>query len=67
VDDLASLLGDEIWWVRFRAGEALMKLREEGIARMREAAASRNEVEQRSAALVLAENGLSFAEPAEAA
>lgn len=62
---LAPILGvqlaDPIWWVRFRAAESLVQLGETGVAVLRSAALKSSGVARRSAALVLAERGLSAA------
>lgn len=55
---LVALLADPQWWVRFRAGEALASLGEEGQALLREAAAQQLEPASTAARLILAERGL---------
>lgn len=57
-DELKRLLRDHIWSVRFQAGEALLKLGKPGIAKLIEARQSGDEVERHTAALTLAEQGL---------
>lgn len=57
-DKLAALLADDIWWVRYRAAEALAELGEEGRLRLRRAMADGQGAERRVATLVLAEKGL---------
>lgn len=41
VPQIAEALGDSQWWVRFRAGQALLNLGPQGLARLRQAADSR--------------------------
>lgn len=55
---LARLLGDRNWWVRYRAGEALSALGEDGHAQLRRLAARGGGVAERAAAVTLAERGL---------
>ncbi|WP_158611020.1 HEAT repeat domain-containing protein [Aurantiacibacter spongiae] len=52
---LGELLGDENWWVRFRAGEALLRLGPRGIAVLRVAGDSDVPVARLSAEAILAE------------
>lgn len=54
-DGLQELLGDPEWWVRLRAGQALLGLGREGLIRLHAAAASERPVAQRAAELALAE------------
>lgn len=55
---LASLLDDPVWWVRFRAGEALARLGEQGRLLLVEAAASGPERARITARLTIEERGL---------
>ena len=55
---LQQLLADPVWRVRFRAGEALARLGEDGAARLRRTAATAGEPARTAAALTLAERGL---------
>jgi HEAT repeat protein len=55
---LAELLSDPAWRVRFRAGEALIRLGEEGVARLRRAAAGGTGPAAEAAARTLRERGL---------
>lgn len=55
---LGALLADDVWWVRFRAGEALAALGEAGRDTLRELAHTGGGRKQRTAALILAERGL---------
>lgn len=52
---LGELLGDESWWVRFRAGEALWRLGPAGHAVLERVAAEGEEVAQEAARLTLEE------------
>lgn len=56
--NLRLLLGDTVWWVRFRAGEALARLGSQGVAELRAAAATDDPVISEAASLTLAERGL---------
>jgi hypothetical protein len=49
--------------VRFRAGEALVRLGKDGIRQLKIAAQNGDPMQQRSATLVLAENDLYWTEP----
>ena len=55
---LGTLLCDEQWWVRFRAGEALLRLGEPGIAVMRQAVAGSEALAARAAKTLLAERAV---------
>ncbi len=55
---LVDQLSDPVWWVRFRAGEALSALGPPGVRALRAAAAGRGDLPGRAAALALAERGL---------
>lgn len=55
---LVQALSDPAWWVRFRAGEALAALGDKGIASLRIAAGTDQDLMRRAASLVLAERGL---------
>ncbi len=55
---LAELLGDEDWWVRFRAGEALARLGEPGRALLAEVATSGAAPAAQAARLTMAERGI---------
>ncbi len=55
---LRLLLGDPVWWVRFRAGEALARLGSQGLAELRSAAVAGDTVTREAASLTLAERGL---------
>jgi HEAT repeat protein len=55
---LKELLADSDWWVRFRAGEALTLLGEEGVRLLRETAELEREPARTAATLTLAERGL---------
>jgi len=55
---LGDLLGDEQWWVRFRAGEALARLGDMGRTVLLEIASSAPEPAGTAARLTLAERGL---------
>lgn len=55
---LVQALADPAWWVRFRAGEALTMLGDRGVASLRIAAGSDQDLMRRAASLVLAERGL---------
>lgn len=57
---LAAQLGDPVWWVRFRAGEALAALGAVGRDELRSAAAAGEPLARRTASMVLAERGLSL-------
>lgn len=57
-DQLAALLDDEEWWVRFRAAEALILLGRPGVARLRVAAAGGNGRAREAAETMLAEHGV---------
>lgn len=52
---LAELLGDEEWWVRFRAGEALSRLGTEGRQELHQAASGADPIAQVAARALLAE------------
>jgi HEAT repeat protein len=58
VPELSSRLEDEIWWVRFRASEALVALGEPGINSLRCLAQSGRDRSRRMASLVMAERGV---------
>jgi hypothetical protein len=58
VPDLIGCLDDEIWWVSFRAAEALTALGETGLNALRAIAASETERRGRMASVVMAERGL---------
>jgi HEAT repeat protein len=58
---LKEMLGDPVWWVRFRAGEALARLGEEGTRLLGSAAAYAAEPARAAAAATLAERGLAAA------
>ena len=60
---LADQLEDPVWWVRLRAGDALAALGDAGRARLQALAGSGGDLSRRTAAMVLAERGLT-AEPA---
>jgi HEAT repeat protein len=55
---LAELLGDEDWWVRFRAGEALLKLGNTGLTILQDTARNAPETARDAATSILAEKGL---------
>jgi HEAT repeat protein len=55
---LAELLGDEDWWVRFRAGEALTRLGDPGHRLLAEVARSGAAPAAHAAALTMAERGI---------
>jgi HEAT repeat protein len=55
---LRELLGDREWWVRFRAGEALARMGEEGAALLRSSAGGIAEPARTAAALTMAERGV---------
>ena len=55
VEPLGGLLGDDIWWVRFRAGEALWRLGPRGHAVLERIAAGTDEIASRAARLTLEE------------
>jgi HEAT repeat protein len=55
---LAELLEDQDWWVRFRAGEALARLGDEGQGLLRDLAEHGSEAARETARLTLAERGL---------
>lgn len=55
-EPLAGLLDDGEWWVRFRSAEALLKLGETGVGRLRAAAAAGNPRASSAAASMLAEH-----------
>jgi hypothetical protein len=55
-DPLAGLLDDDEWWVRFRSAEALLKLGEPGLERLRAAARGASPRARSAAASMLAEN-----------
>lgn len=55
---LAALLNDPQWWVRFRAGEALVALGEEGHRLLRSVSAGGSGLASEAARLTLAEQGL---------
>ena len=55
---LVALLDDPVWWVRFRAADALAKMGTGGVEALRIASTSTVDVTRRSAALALAERGL---------
>jgi HEAT repeat protein len=55
---LAELLGDEDWWVRFRAGEALSRLGAPGRALLIEVARGGEPIASQAAELTLAERGM---------
>lgn len=57
-DKVAALLTDDVWWVRYRAAEALAELGERGRRLLQRATEAGQEAERRTAALVLAEKGL---------
>ena len=54
-DTIGQLLGDEDYWVRYRASEALLRLGPRGIAALREATESENERVRTSAIKMLTE------------
>lgn len=58
IERLAELLDDPDWWVRFRAGEALVRLRPDGVEQMRRIARVGSPRAMEAATTVLAENGL---------
>jgi HEAT repeat protein len=58
VPGLTHLLADRNWWVRFRAGEALVGMGDLGRGQLREVAASGRTVARKTAAITLAEHGL---------
>lgn len=58
VPSLMALLDDPVWWVRFRAAEALAGMGGEGVETLRIATNSPIEVARRSASLALAERGI---------
>ena len=55
---LRELLADPEWWVRFRAGEALARMGEEGARLLREAAEHAPEAGRTAATLTMAERGI---------
>ena len=55
---LKALLADSAWWVRFRAGEALSRMGEEGARLLREAAAGGSGLAREAASRTMAERGL---------
>ncbi len=55
---LETQLDDPVWWVRFRAGEALASLGPSGRDRLRAMAALGGALSRRTASMVLAERGL---------
>jgi HEAT repeat protein len=55
---LAELLGDEDWWVRFRAGEALARMGAAGRAVLAQVAREGPELAAKAAALTMAERGI---------
>jgi HEAT repeat protein len=55
VDGLDRLLDDPDWWVRFESARALLRLGDEGAARLRRAARRKAEPAHETAALILAE------------
>lgn len=57
-DQLAALLDDPEWWVRFRAAEALVAIGAPGVARLRAAAAGEAVLAAEAAGAMLAENGI---------
>jgi HEAT repeat protein len=59
IPGLLVLLDDPVWWVRFRAAEALASMRGEGVAALRQALGSARDTVRRAAAMALAERGLS--------
>ena len=52
---LGELLGDENWWVRHRAGEALLRLGPRGVNTLREASTRDDETLRATATAILAE------------
>lgn len=54
-EQLGTLLSDEHWWVRFRAGEALLRLGEPGAAVMHQAANGTEALARGAATALLAE------------
>ena len=58
VPDLIGCLDDEVWWVSFRAAEALTVLGQSGLSALRAIAASETERRGRMASVVMAERGL---------
>jgi HEAT repeat protein len=58
-DSLTDLLDDEEWWVRFRAAEALLKLGEAGVGRLRQAARDGTPRARNAAKSMLAEHEVS--------
>ena len=54
-EQLGTLLSDRHWWVRFRAGEALLRLGEPGTAVMNRAASGTEALARRAATTLLAE------------
>ena len=52
---LGVLLADESWWVRFRAGEALLRLGPRGLAALREASCNEDETVRSTASAMMAE------------
>ncbi len=54
-DRLGELLADENWWVRYRAGEALLRLGPRGINALRQASSEENEFARSTASAILAE------------
>jgi len=57
-EKLAQLLGDESWWVRFRAGEALTRIGPRGHRLLSEAASSGDRSVAQAAELIMAERGI---------
>lgn len=55
-DPLAGLLDDSEWWVRFRSAEALLKLGDPGLERLRRAARTGSPRARSAAASMLAEH-----------
>ncbi len=58
VPEIVRCLDDEVWWVSFRAAEALTALGESGLKALRDLAASEVERRGRMASVVMAERGL---------
>lgn len=54
-EQLGTLLSDDHWWVRFRAGQALLRLGKPGSAIMQRAASGGEELARRAATKLLAE------------
>lgn len=55
---LRELLADKTWWVRFRAGEALARMGEDGAVLLRQAARHSPEPGRSAARLTMAERGI---------